>query len=228
MTYQATLPYPKRWAVADVAYVREHYPHRSVRQIAEDLNESVSRVQRLVARLKKSAGAVTGSTPQTANAVQIVFLGGTSVANDGGGTSARVEPLNAPQALFSQTADLAAFVAAKSVREVAEALKVSRATAHRLRHGYWPADARRLLDAWETYKGRSAAQQSGWFLRRVYKLGVIRHAGREWTAHGLELRCGQTLAVARHAGGLLAQTLELPPRRLVLAPVEMKPLEWSH
>lgn len=228
MTYQATLPYPKRWAIADVAYVREHYPRRTVRQIAEALNESIPRVQRLVARLKRSAEADTGSAPQTANAVQIVFSGGTRGANDEGSTCARVEPSNAPQALFSQPADFAAFVAAKSVREVAAALNVSRATAWRLAKGYWPGDVRALLDAWEAYKGRSAAQQSGWFLRRVHELGVIRHAGREWTAHGLELRCGQTLAVARRADGLLAQTLELPPLRLALAPVELKPLEWSH
>ena len=222
MSYQPTLPYPKRWAVADVAYVREHYLSRSARQIAQDLNESVRRVQRLVARLKKSSGTIAGSALQNANAVQIVFSGGTSAANGGGSTCARVEPSNAPQALFSQPVDLAAFAAAKPVREVAAALKISRATAYRLAEGYWPRDSRALLDAWETYKGRCAHQTSGWFLRRVHPGGVVLHAGYRWSAHGLAVRVGQQLAVARSTDGLLAHTLDQPAQRFELSPIDEK------
>ena len=154
--------------------------------------------------------------------------GGTSRANVVGGTCTHPDPQNDADGRFCAPADLVAFVAERPVSKIMAALGIGRGTAHRLRHGYWPADARRILDAWEAYKGRDAAQQSGWFLRRVHAMGVIRHAGREWTARGLELRSGQTLAVARHAGGLLAQTLELPSQRLALTLVELKPLELSH
>ncbi|MBS0401098.1 MAG: hypothetical protein JSS18_01235 [Proteobacteria bacterium] len=110
-----------------------------------------------------------------------------------------------------------------TVTEVARALGMSRRTAHRLRDGYWPRDARGILAYWESFKGRSASQVSSWFLRRVYPGGVVLHAGGHWSAHGLAVRVGQQLAVARSDGGLLAQTLELPAQRFELVPMEGAP-----
>ncbi len=145
---------------------------------------------------------------------------GTRAAVTPGNTSACLRPKNAPEALFSAPPDLLAFVQSKTVTEVARALGMSRRTAHRLREGYWPRDTRGILACWEEYKGRSAQQQSGWFLRRVHAGGLVRHAGLEWTAAGLAMRTGQTLAVARAVGdALLAQTLDLPSQRLELVPV---------
>lgn len=124
-------------------------------------------------------------------------------------------PTKAPE---NAPADLLAFVGATAVTEVARVLGMSRKTAYRLRQGYWPADARALLKAWDTYKGRNTHQQSGWFLRRIHTGGVVRHAGYEWTAPGLAVRIGQTLAVARATdSALLAQTLELPSERFTLS-----------
>ena len=144
---------------------------------------------------------------------------GTRAAKGLGGTSARVGSVNAPVARKGAPADLVAFLHAKTVTEVAAALETSRKTAYRLRHGYWPDDARRILSAWQAYKGRADAQ-GGWFLRRVHAGGVVRHAGREWAAHGLSACAGRTVAVARTADGLLAQTLDMPPERMALAPVQ--------
>lgn len=146
---------------------------------------------------------------------------GTRSANGMVGTSAHPGTQNVAKAPFSGPADLTAFMASRSVTQIMLALNVSRGTAHRLRDGYWPQDARKLQAAWEHYKGRSTQQQSGWFLRRVHAGGTVRHAGRDWTAHGLAARIGQTMAVARAEGDvLLAQTLDMPSERLPLAPVE--------
>ena len=152
---------------------------------------------------------------------------GTRGGGGDAGISAPARLANAPAALHAMPADLQAFMRKKTVSEVASALKTSRKTAHRLRHGYWPADARRILSAWQAYKGRIDGQ-SGWFLRRVHELGVIRHAGREWVCDGLTPYVGQTVAAAKTPSGLLAQTLEMPPKRLALEPVELIPAEWSH
>lgn len=155
-----------------------------------------------------------------ANAVGNDLHRGTRAAVTPGNTSACLRPKNAPEAVFSAPPDLQAFVQSKTVTEVARALGMSRRTAHRLREGYWPRDTRGILAYWEAFKGRSAQQQSGWFLRRVHAGGTVRHAGLEWTAPDLEIRTGQTLAVARAVGNaLLAQTLDLPPQRLELVPV---------
>ena len=128
---------------------------------------------------------------------------------------------NAPQAVLSACAppqDLAAWLGGQPVTQVARSLGVSRGQAHRLKTGYWPADHRALLGAWDAYKGRITAQQSGWFLRRVHEGGRVYHAGRMWSAPAMAQRAGQTLAVARSASdGLLAQTLELPSERFALA-----------
>ncbi|MBS0403373.1 MAG: hypothetical protein JSS18_12935, partial [Proteobacteria bacterium] len=43
-----------------------------------------------------------------------------------------------------------------STAHVRLALGVGQSTVMRLRGGYWPKDARKLLAAWESYKGRTA------------------------------------------------------------------------
>lgn len=149
---------------------------------------------------------------------------GTSPVVAVGDTSACLGAKNASAGLLGVPPDLVAFVQSQTVTEVACVLGMSRKTAWRLRNNHWPRDARSVLAAWQAFKGRSAQQQSGWFLRRVHAGGLVRHAGLEWTAPGMAERTGQTLAVARAVGdALLAQTLDLPSQRLALAPV---PVKW--
>ena len=118
----------------------------------------------------------------------------------------------------SMPADLLEFVRAQSVRDAANALRLSLGTVHRLVKGYWPQDPRKIVQAWTAYKGRAGRLASSWFLRRVRAGGMVSHAGLQWTAPGLATRSGELLAVARaEDGALLAQTLELPAERLQLA-----------
>ena len=155
------------------------------------------------------------------NHVGINLPGATRPAKSLGHTSAPIAPSEAPGGRFCRPpADLAGFMKQTAVRGVAEALGVSYRQAQRMSVGYWPSDARAILRAWDAYKGRSASQISHWFLRRVHPGGVVLHADGRWSANGLVARVGQQLAVARGTGGLLAQTLELPPQRFELVPVE--------
>lgn len=152
-----------------------------------------------------------------ANGPLDAFDRGTRAASAAVGISASAQPSSAPQAGFEPPQDLHAFVQRSPVRQVADALGMSRGTAHNLKRGYWPVDPRKLLAAWDAYRGRLSPQQSGWFLRRVQAGGCIHHAGGVWSAPTLAGRDGQTLAVARvNASTLLAQTLELPSMRFVL------------
>lgn len=223
MTYQPTLQSPTRWAACDITYVREQYSSCSAREIAQDLGMPLRRVHGLISRIglrKKDAAIQKASAERCKPNEQIVPHGARSAASGPGGTCATPASSNAPEGPIFQPADLAGFLSEVSLREVALALKVSRTTAHRLKHGYWPSDNRAILHAWGVYKGRSAQQVSGWFLRRVHVGGLVRHAGREWTAPRLSAHTGQTLAVARTVdGGLLAQTLELPSKRMQLVPM---------
>lgn len=125
---------------------------------------------------------------------------------------------NARDGRFCLPSDLAAFITRQPVREIARTLGIGIGTAHKLRHGQWHQDAQHLLDAWRNCKGR----ESSWFLRRVHTGGIVRHAGRAWAALGLAERVGQTLAVARAADGLLAQTLDMPHERLALVPIDVQ------
>lgn len=144
---------------------------------------------------------------------------GTRPAKRRAGMSHRPREENALQGRFGMPGDLAAFVRESSTTDVRQALGVGQSTVMRLRAGYWPQDARKLLAAWEAHKGRSAQQRSGWFLRRVYPGGVVLHAGGRWSVHGLAVRVGQQLAVARSSAGLLVQTLELPSQRFELVSI---------
>ncbi len=123
-------------------------------------------------------------------------------------------PKSAPPGLLD-------FLAQVSVSEAAEALGVSRKQVHRLRGGYWPADARKVVASWEAYRGRSAVVASSWFLRRVQNDALVRHGAHVYTGHRLGEHAGRLLALARTAEGqLVAQTLGGQQRMLVLDRVE--------
>lgn len=145
--------------------------------------------------------------------------GARSPASGRGGVSACPSASGRLFGPVSAPPDLLHFVRAYSVREAGAALGLAVGTVYRLRQGYWPGDPRKIVDAWSQYKASRALEVSSWFLRRVRESGLVRHAGRDYTAPRLEARTGQLLAVARAAdGGLLAQTLELPAERMPLAP----------
>lgn len=123
-------------------------------------------------------------------------------------------PLSAPS-------DLLAFVRAHPVRYVSDALCLSRGTVHNLLAGYWPADARKIMQAWDLYKGRHFKRSTSWFIRRVGADGLLRHGRQVYGAAQLASRAGELLAVARGAdGALLAVALELPAERFPLQRVE--------
>ena len=120
--------------------------------------------------------------------------------------------------VFAPPDDLVTFVRALPVSEAVKVLRLGTGTVHRLRHGYWPKDPRKIIAAWERYQAKRGVAASSWFLRRIRPGGFIRHAGRRYTAHLLVTRTGQMLAVSRAAdGGLIAQTLEMPAQRLALS-----------
>lgn len=120
--------------------------------------------------------------------------------------------------VFAPPDDLVTFVRALPVSEAVKVLRLGVGTVHRLRHGYWPRDPRKIIAAWEHYQAKRGVAASSWFLRRVRPGGFIRHAGRRYTAHLLATRTGEMLAVSRAAdGGLIAQTLEIPAQRLALS-----------
>jgi hypothetical protein len=152
------------------------------------------------------------------------LAGGTSRSSAPAGTCAYPAIENGLCGLQSAPADLLHFVGALSVADAVRALGLATGTIHRLRHGYWPGDPRKIIKAWDRYKGRHGIVSSSWFIRRVRPGGLVRHAGRDYTATELAARTGQLLAVARDAaGGLLAQTLELPAQRLPLTKKRHEP-----
>lgn len=147
---------------------------------------------------------------------------GSSPSNEIGSTSACINPVRGSYGPASAPSELLDFLRSQSVREAAETLGLARGTVHRLLNGYWPADNRKIVQAWSAYRGRTAVVGSSWFLRRVRTGGVVCHAGQEHTAPKLAARTGQLLAVARSRdGGLVAQTLDLHPERMPLVPVSL-------
>ena len=155
-----------------------------------------------------------------ANAPLDTFDMGFSPGNAPGDTCAGVAPVAGLCGPAFAPQDLLNFVRAQSVRDAAQDLGLSRGTVHELRKGYWPADPRKILQAWGRHKASRSVVGSSWFMRRVRPGGLVRHAGVDFTAPRLAARTGAFLAVTRTAdGGLLAQTLELPSERLPLLPV---------
>lgn len=119
----------------------------------------------------------------------------------------------------SQPPELASFVRSHSSRAVAAALGVGQGTVTRLRGGYWPADPRKIVQAWNAYKGQTVKRSTSWFLRRVSADGV-RHGGKFYSSPYLAGREGELIAVARSAeGDFLAVSLELPTERFLLGRV---------
>lgn len=134
-------------------------------------------------------------------------------------TNAATCPVTALIGPNSAPPDLLAFVRTHAVREAASCLGLSRGTVYNLQKGYWPADCRNLLDAWQSYKGRTVKRSTSWFLRRVSAEGV-RHGGKFYSSPYLAGREGELIAVARSAeGDLLAVSLELPTERFLLVRV---------
>ena len=155
-----------------------------------------------------------------ANAPLDTFDAGCGPGNAPGDTCAGVTPVAGLCGPAFAPQDLLDFVRAQSVRDAAHALGLSRGTVHELRKGYWPADPRKIMQAWSAYQGRAGVVGTSWFIRRVRPGGMVRHAGQYFTAHELAARTGHMLAVTRAAdGSLLAQTLALPAQRLPLVPV---------
>ena len=147
--------------------------------------------------------------------------GGTSRAVALGGICASPGACGRLYGPASAPADLLDFVQGMPVAQAMRELSLARGTVHRLRHGYWPDDPRKIVQAWGRYKASRGVVASSWFVRRIYPGGVVRHAGRAYTAQALASRTGQMLAVTRATDGqLLAQTLELPAERLALLLVE--------
>lgn len=160
---------------------------------------------------------VSGGELQAGKATQVVQKGGASGASDAGDTCGSASSINCLGGPGCAPADLLSFINSRSIGDTVRALGVARGTVHRLSCGYWPDDSRKIMHAWSAYKGRVGVITSSWFLRRVWAGGVVRHGGKAYTGQRLEARTGELLAVAREvSGGLLAQTLELPPERLPL------------
>ena len=213
----------RSWPVCDIAYVRDQYADCTARVIAGDLKVPVRRVQKLVQRLELHKRNVVGDEQQSNNSKTMAMNDldrPASRANGAVSTCASPSGSDRSYGPDSMPADLLEFVRAQSVRDAANALRLSLGTVHRLVKGYWPADPRKILQAWTAHKGRAGRIASSWFLRRVRTGGMVSHAGQQWSAPGLATRTGQLLAVARaDDGALLAQTLDLPAERLQLAQV---------
>lgn len=215
-----THPSGQRWTAAEITYVLEQYPARSARQIADDLNTPAPAVRRLLKRLKMCAQGAQSNTRASVRSKHPKmndFDGAAGADRAQVATSMPLRPLEAASARNSPPAELLAVVRDGSVRQAADALRLSVGLIHQLRAGYWPDDPRRILRAWATYRGRTGRVESSWFLRRVRAGGVVPHAGRRWSGVGLQQHVGELVAVARMPdGALLAQTLELPAQRLPL------------
>lgn len=151
---------------------------------------------------------------------------GCSPSGEVGGTCASIGTAGRLHGPDCPPADLLHFLREKPMGEVTRALGMAHGTVHRLRHGYWPSDPRKVMQAWGRYKSSRSVVASSWFIRRVRPGGMVRHAGVDYTAPRLAARTGDLLAVTRSADGdLLAQTLELPAERLSLVPVPV-PVRW--
>ena len=120
--------------------------------------------------------------------------------------------------------DLRAFLRNRSVTEIAELLQLGKGTASRIKRGIYPHAPHKLLKRWESIQASGAVPVGAWALRRVLADAMVHAAllydGALYSGAGLQGMQGRQLAVTRTAnGGLLAQTLDIPPERLQLLPV---------
>lgn len=120
--------------------------------------------------------------------------------------------------------DLRAFLRNRSVTEIAELLQLGKGTASRIKRGIYPHAPNKLLKRWESVRAAGAVPVGTWALRRVMTDAKVHEAvlwgGMLYSGAGLIGMRGRQIAVAPTAdGGLLAQTLDLPPQRLPLTPV---------
>lgn len=120
--------------------------------------------------------------------------------------------------------DLRAFLRNRSVTEIAELLQLGKGTASRIKRGIYPHAPNKLLKRWEAVRAAGAVPVGTWALRRVMADATVHEAvlwgGVLYGGAGLFGLRGRQIAVAPTAdGGLLAQTLDLPPQRLPLVPI---------
>ena len=120
--------------------------------------------------------------------------------------------------------DLREFLRSRSVAEIAKLMQLGKGTASRIKRGIYPHAPNKLLKRWEAVKAAGAVPVGTWALRRVMADATVHEAvlwgGALYSGAGLFGMRGRQIAVAPTAdGGLLAQTLDLPPQRLPLTPV---------
>jgi hypothetical protein len=117
--------------------------------------------------------------------------------------------------------DLRAFLRNRSVTEIADLLRLGKGTASRIKRGIYPHAPNKLLKRWEAVRAAGTVPVGTWALRRVMADATVHEAvlwrGMLYSGAGLLGMRGRQIAVAPTAdGGLLAQTLDLPPQRLPL------------
>ena len=120
--------------------------------------------------------------------------------------------------------DLREFLRSRSVTEIAELLQLGKGTASRIKRGIYPHQPTKLLKRWEAVRATGVVPVGTWALRRVMADATAHEAvlwgGMLYSGAGLLGMRGRQIAVAPTAdGGLLGQTLDLPPQRLPLVPV---------
>ena len=120
--------------------------------------------------------------------------------------------------------DLREFLRSRSVAEIAKLMQLGKGTASRIKRGIYPHAPTKLLKRWEAVRATGIVPVGTWALRRVMADATAHEAvlwgGMLYSGAGLLGMRGRQIAVAPTAdGGLLGQTLDLPPQRLPLVPV---------
>ena len=120
--------------------------------------------------------------------------------------------------------DLREFLRSRSVAEIAKLMQLGKGTASRIKRGIYPHAPTKLLKRWEAVRAIGVVPVGTWALRRVVADATAHEAvlwgGMLYSGAGLLGMRGRQIAVAPTAdGGLLGQTLDLPPQRLPLVPV---------
>lgn len=117
--------------------------------------------------------------------------------------------------------DLREFLRNRSVTEIAKLLNMGKGTASRIKRGIYPHAPHKLLKRWEAVRAAGTVPVGTWAIRRVMADATVHEVvlfdGVLYSGAGLFGMRGRQIAVAPTAdGGLLAQTLDLPPQRLPL------------